>query len=423
MSDDSQVEIWKIRKLIKSLQSARGSGTSMISLIIPADGNIPSVTKMLTTEAGTASNVKSRVNRLSIMSAITSVQVRLKTYNCRLPKNGLAIYCGTIVTEEGKEKKITIDFEPFRPVKRFLYHCDNRFHTDPLESLLEDNEVFGFIIIDGNGVLIAKLQGNSYDILYEYGVDLMTKTRRGGQSAKRFEHLRDIQRNIYLKQSTEKCNHHFIGPDGKVNVKGIVLGGCGVIKDQFVKIDELRPAIKKAFIGPYDLAYGGKNGLNQAIKLAASHMSNVKLLEEMEILGNFYEQISTDSGLYCFGINEIMYCLEAGAVSKLIVWEELDTTRYVYKDSGESERITYKPLIEAIDPVESKPLTEWLTENYKSFGIELVFVSDKSQDGSQFCKGFGGLGAILRYKVDMSTIQVADEYGNDLGSDLEEDFM
>jgi peptide chain release factor subunit 1 len=32
---DRQVEMWKIKKLIKSLQQARGNGTSMISLVIP----------------------------------------------------------------------------------------------------------------------------------------------------------------------------------------------------------------------------------------------------------------------------------------------------------------------------------------------------------------------------------------------------
>lgn len=32
---DKNIEIWKIKKLIKALESARGNGTSMISLIMP----------------------------------------------------------------------------------------------------------------------------------------------------------------------------------------------------------------------------------------------------------------------------------------------------------------------------------------------------------------------------------------------------
>lgn len=75
-SADRNVEIWKIKKLIKSLEAARGNGTSMISLIIPPKDQISRIAKMLADEFGTASNIKSRVNRLSVLGAITSVQQR-----------------------------------------------------------------------------------------------------------------------------------------------------------------------------------------------------------------------------------------------------------------------------------------------------------------------------------------------------------
>lgn len=47
-----------------------------------------------------------------------------------VPPNGLVSYCGTIVTDDGKEKKVNIDFEPFRPINTSLYLCDNKFHTE-----------------------------------------------------------------------------------------------------------------------------------------------------------------------------------------------------------------------------------------------------------------------------------------------------
>jgi peptide subunit release factor 1 (eRF1) len=60
---------------------------------------------------------------------LTSIQQRLKLYN-RVPTNGLVLYCGTIITDEGKEKKVSIDLEPFRPINTSLYLCDNKFHTE-----------------------------------------------------------------------------------------------------------------------------------------------------------------------------------------------------------------------------------------------------------------------------------------------------
>src|ERR1700742_4408726 len=73
---------------------------------------------MLTQEYGTASNIKSRVNRLSVLAAITSTQQRLKLYN-RVPPNGLVLFVGTILTDEGKEKKVSFDFEPHKPINTY----------------------------------------------------------------------------------------------------------------------------------------------------------------------------------------------------------------------------------------------------------------------------------------------------------------
>ena len=125
---ESGIEVWKIKKLIKRLSEARGNGTSMISLIIPPKDQISRVSKMLADEQGAASNIKSRVNRQSVLSAITSTQQRLKLYNKVLP-NGLVIYCGEIKTTEDKVRKINIDLEPFKPINTSLYECGSKFNT------------------------------------------------------------------------------------------------------------------------------------------------------------------------------------------------------------------------------------------------------------------------------------------------------
>jgi len=96
MGDDENeeilnIELWKIKNLNKILSSVKGNGTSMISLIIPPGDQISRVNKMLSEEYSTAINIKSRVNRLSVMSAIVSVQQRLKIYH-RVPDNGLILY-------------------------------------------------------------------------------------------------------------------------------------------------------------------------------------------------------------------------------------------------------------------------------------------------------------------------------------------
>ncbi len=45
-------------------------------------------------------------------------------------------------------------------------------------------------------------------------------------------------------------------------------------------------------------------------------------------------------------------------------------------------------------------MVEWFANHYMDFGAKLEFVTNKSQEGSQFVRGFGGIGGLLRWKVD-----------------------
>lgn len=58
-------------------------------------------------------------------------------------------------------------------------------------------------------------------------------------------------------------------------------------------------------------------------------------------------------------------------------------------------------------------LLEWFAEKYKEFGANLEFVTNRSQEGAQFVKGFGGIGGLLRYKVDFTNLQTVDDEDED----------
>lgn len=429
-SADRNVEIWKIKKLIKSLEMARGNGTSMISLIIPPKDQIARVSKMLADEFGTASNIKSRVNRLSVLSAITSVQQRLKLYT-KVPPNGLVIYCGTIVTEEGKEKKVNIDFEPFKPINTSLYLCDNKFHTEALSALLADDNKFGFIVMDGNGALFGTLQGNTREVLHKFTVDLPKKHGRGGQSALRFARLRMEKRHNYVRKVAETAVQLFISND-KPNIAGLVLAGSADFKTELSQSDMFDPRLQGKVIKLVDVSYGGENGFNQAIELAAESLANVKFIQEKKLIAKYFEEISQDTGKYCFGVVDTLKALECGAVEILICWENLDLVRYVLKNhqSGEETILHLTPEQEKdkthftdkatgveLELVDSMPLLEWLANNYKSFGATLEIITDRSQEGSQYVRGFGGIGGILRYKVDLQQLADLEEEFNDIDLD------
>jgi peptide chain release factor subunit 1 len=416
---EKNIEMWKIKKLIKRLEQARGNGTSMISLIIPPKSQISQQAKMLAEEFGTASNIKSRVNRLSVLSAITSTQQRLKLYS-KVPPNGLVIYCGEIITSEGKERKINIDFEPFKPINTSLYLCDNKFHTEALSELLESDQKFGFIIMDGNGALFGTLSGNTREVVQKFSVDLPKKHGRGGQSALRFARLREEKRHNYVRKVAELAVQNFITAD-KVNCVGIILAGSADFKNDLNQSDMFDQRLQGKVIKVVDVSYGGENGFNQAIELSAETLSNVKFIQEKKLINSYFDEISQDTGKVCYGIEDTLKALELGACETLIVYENLEITRWVLKQSEEESNIILhttkeqesnrEPFLDKatgqeMDVVEQQPFLEWLAEKYRDFGAALEFVSDRSSEGNQFVKGFGGIGAILRYKVNFE--QLAD---------------
>lgn len=420
-SSDKNVEIWKVKKLIKSLQKARGNGTSMISLIIPPGDQVARVSKMLADEYGTASNIKSRVNRLSVLGAITSVQHRLKLYT-KVPPNGLVVYCGTIVTDEGKEKKVNIDFEPFKPINTSLYLCDNKFHTEALTALLADDNRFGFIVMDGNGALFGTLQGNTRDVLHKFTVDLPKKHGRGGQSALRFARLRMEKRHNYVRKVAETAVTLFIAND-KPNISGLILAGSADFKTELSQSDMFDPRLQGKIIKLVDVSYGGENGFNQAIELSAECLNNVKFIQEKKLINRYFDQISQDTGKFCFGVEDTLRALEMGAVETLICWENLDIQRFMLKNHATGEEkilhltteqekdmthFTDKETGVELELEENLPFLEWLANNYKTFGATLEIITDRSQEGSQFVRGFGGIGGMLRYKVDFQSMLQCD---------------
>ncbi|PWA83457.1 eukaryotic peptide chain release factor subunit 1-3 [Artemisia annua] len=410
---DENIEIWKMKKRIKELESARGNGTSMVSLIIPPNDQISRVTKLLREEYGTASNIKSRVNRQSVQGAITSAQQRLKLYS-KVPPNGLVLYTGTIVTDDGKERKVTEDFEPFKPIRTNVYLCDNRFHTEALNALLESGEKFGFIVMDGNGALFGTLSGNSKETLHKFTVDLPKKHGRGGQSALRFGRLRMEKRHNYVRKTAELATQFFVNPaTSQPNVFGLILAGCADFKTELSQSDMFDKRLKEKILKVVDVSYGGEHGFNQAIELSCEYLDNVKFIQEKRLLGKYFEEMSNDTDKYVFSVDNTLRALEMGAVEVLILWENLDMNRYTLKNNTSGEIIVKhlnkeqendksnfrdRETNAELEVEEKISLLDWFVNEYKKFGCTLEFVTNKSELGSQFCRGIGGIGGILRYQ-------------------------
>ena len=60
----------------------------------------------------------------------------------------------------------------------------------------------------------------------------------------------------------------------------------------------------------------------------------MKFVQEKRLIQKYFDEISQDTGKYCFGIDDTLKALELGAVETLIVWENLDITRYALRNAA-----------------------------------------------------------------------------------------
>lgn len=356
----------RYKRLLKTIKEYRGDGTSMITLLIPARKELHAVNTTLNEEYGTAANIKSRVNRLSVLSAITTAQQQLKLYN-RVPVNGLVVLTGTVIEDENSKarKEVKMSFEPLKPISSFLYLCDSNFHVEQLETALADNKTYGMVIMDGNGFLLASLSGDSKKILYRETVDLPKKHGRGGQSALRFSRLADSARHNYLRKVAETMANFFLVNNQLVN-QGIVLAGSADLKVKLQGEQFFNPQLK--IIKQVDIAYGGEAGLNEAIGLCSDVFANMELMQERKVLGNYFDLIAKDSPLITFGRLKVCKLLEEGLLQQCLLHDELEEL-------------------------------ETLCDLAAKVGTVVAIVSDKTSEGTQFVRGFGGYGGITRYAV------------------------
>jgi len=135
-----------------------------------------------------------------VLDAIVKVQQRLKLFKDP-GERGIVIFAGALPQEgagPGTERMETYVIVPPEPIKIFLYRCDSRFHTEHLQEMLREKETYGIILVDASDATIATLQGKRLDIVRQMHSGVSGKTRAGGQSARRYERLRDMQLNEYF---------------------------------------------------------------------------------------------------------------------------------------------------------------------------------------------------------------------------------
>ncbi|MCJ7423979.1 peptide chain release factor aRF-1 [Candidatus Bathyarchaeota archaeon] len=412
----SSLELFRLKKTLASLTKKEGRGTELVSVYVPPGKQISDVINTLRDEYGTASNIKSTTTRKNVMDAIVKVQQRLKLFK-EPPENGLVIFCGAIPQNgPGSERIETYVIQPPEPIHIYLYRCDARFHTEYLQEMLREKETYGILLIDTSDATLATLQGRRLEIVRKLTSGVPGKTRAGGQSARRYERLRDMRLQEYFTRVGQHANDEFLPIE---NFKGMILGGPGPTKYDFEKGGYLNYMLKDKVIDVIDTSYVEEQGVKEVVDKAPEIMRKVRYIEEKKIMQQFLYEVGHDTGLITYGEEYVRRALEAGSVKTLLLFDELDLSRVTLKCNAcgyqEQQTLKNQNLVSLGQTLQGKPCpkckapaigigeTQDIVDNFAQLAeytnAEVEIISGETEEGQMLKNSFGGIAAMLRFSA------------------------
>ncbi|MEM5879318.1 MAG: peptide chain release factor aRF-1 [Candidatus Aenigmatarchaeota archaeon] len=404
MAEIKEEEKLKLKKLIRELEKIKGRHTELVSVYVPAGYNLAEAANQLFQEKGTASNIKSKTTRKNVLTALEKILQHLKLFR-KTPDNGLVIFCGNVSEVEGREDIRLWSYEPPVPISQKIYWCDQTFVLDPLRDLISEKEVYGLIVLDAKEATIGLLKGKRIEKLKSLESTVPSKTVKGGMSQKRYDRLRDDALNEFLVKVGEEASNLLLKQE---NLKGVLIGGPGPVKETFYDKNYLHYQIQKKVLGVKDIGSTDEYGLEELVFKAQDLLKEAMISKEREIMQKFFAELK-NNGNVVYGFEETKKALEAGAVDVLLISEEFNWLHAKFKCvcGYVEEKDLPRFLIEKqkcqncgqkLIEEESYELLDQLVEKASSLGTKVEYISTETSEGIQF-KELGGIGAFLRYKI------------------------
>ena len=333
------------------------------------------------------------------------------------PPNGLVIFCGAIPRNgAGTERMETFVLEPPEPINIYFYRCDARFHLEPLLAMVKERNAYGVIVIDTSDAVVAVVRGQRMEILQKFSSGVAGKHRAGGQSARRFERIREQSLNDYYHRVGTHTYELLSGIEG---LKGLIVGGPGPTKYDFIEGDYLNYMLKEKILATIDTSYVGEQGVEEIVSKSGEVLRGVRYMEEKKIVQKFLYEIGHETGLGVYGETQVRKYLNAGIVDTLILSERLNTIHVFVKCKNcgnvEDSLIPQSGLVKfeqdllsaackkcnsvslAVD--DRKDLVDELIEIAEKQNANVAIISTETDEGVMLRDSFGGIAAILRYRA------------------------
>lgn len=415
-SGNATLDRFRFKRMLERLEDLEGRGTELVTVYIPPGKQIHDVMTDLRNEYGTAVNIKSKTTRKNVQDALTKAMERLKLFN-KVPETGLAIFAGNIASDQlGVGDMQTFTLIPPEPIGIYYYRCEHRFMLEPLWEILEHEDSYGILVIDAKDATFATLKGQRADILKDMTSGVAGKTRAGGQSSRRYERLRQMHLQEYFNRVGDTMTDLFLNMP---NLQGIIVGGPGPTKEEFLKGNYLHHEIKDKVLTTVDTGYTGHEGVKELVTRSRSFLEQVRYTQERKVVQEFLKHLGEDDGLATYGEDEVMQQLKNVNVYTLLVSDSikrwsvtLECRTCGFKETRIVDMDDYEEFENSLNElnclkceggnyeiIEREDLIEVLVKMAEDAEARLEIISTHTEEGEMLYRSFGGIAAITKYRT------------------------
>jgi len=315
------IERREIEKYVEKLSQYKGRHSSLTTLYVPHDKNLVDVINFLRQEYETAGNIKDKTNRKMVQDNIQSLIGELQKIK-KLPPNGLAMFIGHATVGEGQFQEVHEVFEPPLPIKQFIYICGKEFYLEPLKEMARPRNIIAVILLEAGHYTLGLIKGKHIEIIKEEDYYVIGKFKKGGQSARRFERLREEQVNNFYKHLAKIINESLLPILNQVDA--IVFGGNTIRVQEFLEKELLDYRVRKKIIDKViSVPLVTADGIFQAVKIVSEIIRDSEIAKEKELWEDFKSRLGRGDTQITYGRDEVLQYLKEGRVETVIVSEKM----------------------------------------------------------------------------------------------------
>jgi len=185
-------------------------------------------------------------------------------------------------------------------------------------------------------------------------------------SAARYARIRDGMAKEFFRKVADAVKNNFWELK---KLKGIIVGGPGPTKEDFLKEGQIVTALKEKILGVKDIGDANRQALESLVEVSQDLLAEQEITREKKILEDFFNKLGKQPEKTAYGLEKVNKALTAGAVGTLILSKKL------------GRKLIYE-----------------LEEKARNISSKIEIVSEETEEGQQF-KNLGGVGAILRYEI------------------------